>query len=139
MAKYLGKNTVITWTVSGTTTDLSGSSRSFEIDESGSTVDVTTRDSTTKEELTDDLLTERSVKLSGLDTSGAAPDWDSTDLEIGDSGTISWYPEGNTTGKRKRSATARVKSRKFGSPYDGAATWEIDWVLTSNITKSLVS
>lgn len=143
MAKYSGKLLKVEWLPTGGTAgtdeiDLSGSSRQFDVDETGNEVDVTTRDSTGKETLTDTALTERTAKLNGLDTTGA-PDWDDTDLDIGDTGTLIWYPEGESTGKRKRSATAIVTARKFGSPHDNAATWEISFKLNTAITRATVS
>jgi hypothetical protein len=66
------------------------------------------------------------LDTSGTPTAGvAAQAW--RKLNIGDSGTIVWYPEGNTSGYVKETMPAIVKSKTYTNPYDNVSTWKLEW------------
>lgn len=137
MPKYKGKELVVEWLPAGGTApadviDLSGSSREFSYSGEASDIDVTTRDSVGKEKLVDDAEYEGS--LNGLDTRGT-PDWEEA-IEVGDTGTLTWYPEGKGTGKRKRSVAASVSSVEFNSPHDNAAKWQLGFAFSGQPAKT---
>ena len=128
--KYKGTALAVNWLPStGGTIALHAESRTFETSESANTIDVTVRSDTAKSFLTD--FPAISVKMAGLDTAGtstggtAAQAWER--LNIGDAGTLIWYPEGNTAGYRKKTMPAIVKDKNMASPYDGAVTWDLSW------------
>jgi len=128
--KYKGTALYVDWLPStGGTIVLTAESRTFETTESANTIDVTVRSDTAKSFLTD--FPAISVKMAGLDTSGtatggtAAQNWER--LNIGDSGTLRWGPEGTATGYRKKTMPGIVKDKNMASPYDGAVTWDIGW------------
>jgi hypothetical protein len=138
MAKLHGKTMIVKFLPTGGTAPddeltISANSRTFEVDEQANEIDVTVREDVaagTKDYLTD--APDRTATLSGLDTDENAPDWD--EIEVGDTGTLSWYRRGIGTGKPKRAATVRCTSRKLGSPHDNANDWTIAFKLTSAVT-----
>lgn len=128
--KYRGSATIIDWLPStGGTINLSAESRTFEVNQQSNQIDVTVRSDTAKAFLTD--FPAISAKISGLDTSGTATGgtafqtWER--LNIGDSGTLRWGPEGTATGYRKMTMPAIVKTKNYNSPYDGAVQWDLEW------------
>lgn len=128
--KYRGSALYVDWLPStGGTVVLWAERRTFSEDQSANQIDVTVASDTAKAFLSD--FPTISCTMGGLDTAGtstggtAAQMWER--LNIGDSGTLRWGPEGTATGYRKKSMPAIVKSRKFDSPYDGAVTWELAW------------
>ncbi len=56
---------------------------------------------------------------------------------VGVSAIIAWHPEGEGTGKRKRSVAAEVLKVDYKSPHDGPPTWEIEWSLNAAITRGV--
>lgn len=127
--KYRGTALRVDWIGTGGTTTLTAESRTFTVNQQSSQIDVTVRSDTAKAFLTD--FPAISATLAGLDTSGtpnggtAAQLW--RRLNIGDSGTIIWYPEGNTAGFVKESMPAIVKTKNYENPYDGVSTWQLEW------------
>lgn len=128
--KYKGTALYVDWLPSsGGTVVLTAESRTFETTESANLIDVTVRSDTAKNNLAD--FPSISAKMGGLDTAGtstggtAAQLWER--LNMGDSGTLRWGPEGTATGYRKKSMPALVKDKNSSSPYDGAVTWDLGW------------
>jgi hypothetical protein len=132
--KYLGYQAVMIWiTAAGTPIDLTGTSRTFEWDEKGNSVDVSTRDdkvANTHQKLVD--TPDRTFKASGLDTTpSSSRKWRT--ISVGDTGQFLQYPLGSTgTGKPFEVASAIIQNRSFKSPFDNAATWDLDGDLTSD-------
>lgn len=128
--KYKGSALYMDWLPSaGGTVVLWAERRSFSVDETANQIDVTTASDTAKSFLTD--FPAIKCTAGGLDTTGTvtggtpAQFWDR--LNIGDTGTVRWGPEGTVTGYRKRSMPGILSSKKFDSPYDNAATWELSF------------
>lgn len=81
--------------------------------------------------------------LDGVDTAGSLVDVPAlkpptTAGAPATTGTLDWYPEGNTTGKRKKSATAMIENYEWASPYDDVPTFTLSGSITSAITHSTV-
>lgn len=133
--KYHGKDLLIFWIPTGSAAiNLSGSSRSVEIDEKSSSIDVSTRDdlvANQRQKLAD--IPDRTWNAGGLDTTpGTSRLWRT--IAPGDTGSLLMYPLGSTgTGKPVETATGIVNGRNFSSPHDNAATWKLDGELTSAI------
>jgi hypothetical protein len=127
--KYRGTALRVDWIGAGGTTTLTAESRTFEVNQQSNQIDVTVRSDTAKAFLTD--FPAISATMEGLDTSGtptagvAAQMW--RRLNIGDLGTIVWYPEGNTAGYVKETMPAIVKSKTYANPYDNVSTWKLEW------------
>lgn len=136
--KYSGKELVVHWLSGGGTVDLTADSRTFEYNEEASEIDVTTRENAVNDE--QDFLggpTGRTWQYSALDTRGTNQAW--AQLDINDTGTLMWYPEGTASGKRKESALVLLRQRQYQSPYNDAVTVTMGGRLTSAITKTTVS
>lgn len=138
--KLLGKFLVVEWLKDGDLTPISiaTKSRNFKVSQKGNDIDVSVREDIAagqKDKLTD--APDRTAELSGLDTDVNAPDWEG--VEIGDTGTLTWYRRGKTTGKPSRSCTAVVTQSDFGSPHDNANDWTIGWDIRSTIATGTVS
>lgn len=131
--KYHGRATAVFWKeTGGSFVDLSGSSRQFATTQAGQSIDVSTRDdknADTRQKLVD--TPERGATLGGLDTTPhASRVWH--DIEIGETGTLLWYPLGTSgTGKPYEYADATVTKSDYASPYDNAATWDLAWEFNS--------
>jgi predicted secreted protein len=127
--KYRGTALRVDWIAAQGTVTLTAESRTFEVNQQANQIDVTVRSDTAKAFLTD--FPAISVSMEGLDTSGtptggtAAQMW--RRLNIGDSGTLVWYPEGNTSGYVKETMPAIVKSKTYGNPYENVSTWKLEW------------
>ncbi len=128
--KYRGTALLVNWlTPAGGTVTLTAESRTFSVNQQANQIDVTVRSDTAKAFLTD--FPAISLSMEGLDTAGtstggtAAQLWDR--LNIGDLGTVVWYPEGNTAGYRKETMPAIVKTKGQEFPYDGVSTWKLEW------------
>lgn len=111
----------------GGTVDIYTESRTFEVNEQASTIDVTVRGDTGKANLTD--VPDITIKCGGLDyeagTTSPTPEWDR--IEQGMRGTVEWAPEGTATGRRKRSLKCIVKTKSHTSPYDNVAEWTLEF------------
>ncbi len=57
---------------------------------------------------------DRTAELSGLDTDENTPDWEA--LEIGDTGTLTWYRRGKVTGRPLRTCSATVSGKRLRQP-----------------------
>lgn len=138
--KLLGKYLAIDCTPSGgSLLTMQTYSRNFTVKEGAKDIDVTVRDDVLNN--LEDIqagVPSREITVSGLDSDEATPDWEAG-LEVGDSVTLVWYRQGKTTGKPKRTCTARVTGKDFGSPHDGANDWTITFKATSAITSGTVS
>jgi len=136
--KYLGYNAVLIWIKSdGTPVDLTGSSRDFEWDEKGNSIDVSTRDdklANTHQKLVD--TPDRTFSASGLDTTPSSSRKWRTQISIGDTGQFLMYPLGSVgTGKPFEVASGIIQNRNFKTVHDNAATWKIDGDLTSDFAQ----
>lgn len=128
--KYHGKDTVILYAAAvdtAPTINLSGSSRTIEIQEQGQEQDTTTRD---------DLLeggssaqpgaTNRTINLQGLDTTPAASrTWH--DVKVGDAGRVAVYPHGLGASKPYEIGNVVATNRNYSSPHDNAASYQVQW------------
>lgn len=129
--KYHGGKTRILWAPtidSAPTIDLSGSSRTIEVQESGNQIDVSTRDDF-DEGGTSYLSSppERTINLQGLDTT---PDSSRTwnDIDVMDQGTVAVYPEGSAgTGKAFWQGNATVTNKNYSSPHDNGANYQLQF------------
>lgn len=130
--KYRGTALVVHWLPAapvGGTVVLTAESRTFEVNAQANQIDVTVRSDTAKAFLTD--YPAISVTMDGLDTSGTSTGGTPAQmwrrLNIGDSGTLVWYDEGNVAGYRKEQMPAIVKTQNYSNPYDGVSTWRLEW------------
>lgn len=129
--KYKGSALYVHWVdaTSGGTTVLWAERRSFSVDETANQIDVTVASDTAKAFLAD--FPAIKCTMAGLDTAGTvnggtvAQLWDR--LNIGNTGTVVWGPEGTVSGYRKKFMPGIVSGKKFDSPYDGAVTWELSF------------
>lgn len=139
--KYHGKTTKILWSDGYNTSpsvDLSGTSRTIGVQESGNTQDVSTRDDFL-ENGTSTLATppERTINAQGLDTK---PDttrpW--ADINVSDEGTVAVYPYGDEDGYPYWIGNAVVTNRNYESPHDNAATWQVQFRVNGAWTDGVV-
>lgn len=133
--KLLGKHLIVAWLKDGESEPLSlaTKSRNFKVSQKGNSIDTSVREDILagqKDKQAD--APDRTAELGGLDTDVNAPDWE--EVEVGDTGTLTWYRRTAAEGRPKRSATAVVTGSDFGSPHDGPNDWTITWDLTSAIT-----
>lgn len=134
--KYLGSAALMFWIpTGGAAIDLTGASRTFEWDEKGATIDVSTRDdkqANAKAKLAD--APDRTFSASGLDTTpGSSRAWRT--INIGDTGRMLMYPLGSVGTKPFEFADGVISGRNFSSPYDNAATWKLDGELSTAFTQ----
>jgi hypothetical protein len=137
--KYLGYQAYMFWIpTGGPAIDLTGASRTFEWDEKGNSIDVSTRDdkqANSKAKLVD--TPDRTFSASGLDTTPTASrKWRT--INIGDIGVMLMYPLGSAAGAPFEFANGIIQNRNFNTPYDNAATWKLDGELTSAFTAGVV-
>lgn len=142
-AKLLGKYLVVDWLPDGGTAPddlvtLTVYSRNFALKQASKDIDVTVRQDVLDN--TEDILAgvpTRDVTISGLDSDEDTPDWDQ--IEIGDSGTLTWYRRGKASGKPRKSMTARCTGGgDLTSPHDNANDWSLTFKGTSAITTDVV-
>jgi hypothetical protein len=139
--KYTGKNLKMDWVhSSGGTVSLDATTRTFEVTEQASEVDLSTRDdAAANSSFVLPGIPKRTAKAGGLSNSGGTtPQWDVAETQISQGGTIFWYSQGNTSGKPKRQAAATILNRSNSSPYDGGEEWTLDFTFTSDITRGTV-
>lgn len=129
--KYHGKNTVVLYAATvnvAPTINLSGTSRSVEVDEQANEIDVSTRDDFL-EDATQFLTGPpgRTVQLQGMDTTPHnTRTWASVDL--GDAGRVAVYPLGSSpTGLPYEIGNVKCIGSKYSSPHDNGANWTINW------------
>ena len=133
--KTHGKLTAIFWKeTGGSFVDLSGSSRQVTVSESSSEIDTTTRDdmiANTTSQLAGPPS--RTVTLNGLDTTPAnSRTWH--DSALGDTGTLLMYPLGTGSSKPYEYADGVLLEQTYESPFDGPATWSLNWRLNTDLT-----
>lgn len=135
--KYHGKLTAVFWKeTGGSFVNISGASRQFSVPQQANEIDVSTRDDK-NEDATQYLVDTpgRTATLAGLDTTPqASRTWE--DIDIGDTGTLLWYPLGTGASKPYRFADGVVTQSQYDSPHDNAATWNLAWRLNTAITKA---
>lgn len=140
--KQHGKDLIVEWLPDGGTApadvlSIATKSRNFQVRQQGNSQDTSVREDIAAG-ASDSVAgaPTRNATLSGLDPAEDDPDWES--LEIDDTGTLTWYRRGKTTGMPLKTAPARVSSSEFGSPHDNANTWSLEWQLTGPITTDTV-
>ena len=129
--KYHGKAAVLLYAAAfdtAPTVDLSGSSRTIEVDESGQEQDVSTRDDKVANGtayLAD--APQRAVNLDGLDTTPSnTRTWHN--VKVADSGRVAVYPLGSSpTGLPYEIGNAVCTKRNLSSPHDNAAKYQLSW------------
>ena len=129
--KYHAKQTVLMYAATagvGPTIDLSGSSRTIEVDEAGNEIDVSTRDDFLADAtayLTNPAA--RSINFQGLDTTPHSSRTWST-IDVSDAGRVAVYPLGSTpTGLPYEIGNVICTGSKYSSPHDNAANWTVTW------------
>ena len=60
-------------------------------------------------------------------------------LAPGTTGTMDIFPEGNSSGQRKVSFIAIIKSRSLAMPYDDLATLSVSFEISGAVTESTVA
>lgn len=128
MAKYTGEDLVITFKG----TDVSGAGRALEVTEEATEVDVTTYGSLDMEYLVTKKK-ERTASFTVLDDAGATTTEEM--FEVGTQGTLTYSPEGTSTGKRKRTVQALVLRSRKSFPHDDVVQFAVDFRLTGAIAK----
>jgi hypothetical protein len=131
--KYHGKNSALIYKkTGGSAVDLSGSSRSIELDEQASEIDVSTRDdAVANSEAVLTGIPKRKLDIEGLDTTPqASRTWH--DIALGDVGVACVYPNGTGSGAYYESMNVTALGSNYKSPHDGPATWKVSWKVTSD-------
>lgn len=129
--KYRGQGTVLLYAAAvdaAPTIDLSGSSRTIEVQEQGNEIDTTTRDDLVAGG-TSSLASSpsRTINLQGLDTTPkASRTWHN--VKVGDLGRVAVYPLGSSpSGLPYEIGNVVATNRNYASPHDNAATWQVQW------------
>ena len=108
------------------TVDLTGDSRTVQVQEQAQRLDVTTRGDSAKRFLNE--TPEITVTINGLDGTGSgSANWLWDTFNSGDSGTLVWGPDGTASSYRKKSLAVRLNTKSFNSPYDNAVEWTHEW------------
>lgn len=130
MAKYTGTNMVIKFG----TTNVSGQGRNLEVSQTTDEIDVTTYGSTDKEFILG--KTEREGTLEVLDD--AASSAIRQVLGVGSIGSLTWFPQGTTSGLPKLScATVLVREQNLAYPYDDAVTASVTLRLSGPVVEAV--
>lgn len=136
MAKYSGKNLKITWTpTSQSLADISGKYRSFDINETVKLAQTTSQESTYEEYVPINIIDSK-VSYQALDTDDEVNPFSL--VKAGQTGTLVWYPNGQSSGRPRRTASAIVQSRKVNFPYDNAVVLNTEFQLTGIVTEDSV-
>lgn len=120
------------------TVDLSGTSRTIEVDEQGSEQDTSTRE---------DLLLNatsylsgppgRTVNLDGLDTRPVSSrTWHN--VKVGDQGRVAVYPYGMSASSPYEIGNVTCTARNYNSPHDNAAKYTVKWRVNGAWTEGTV-
>lgn len=117
----------------GTRTKISGPSRTWELTRQASSIDAAHRDNPSFKL---GATPEKSMTLAGLDVAGGAF---AAALEEDDIGVIEDFPEGEVVGKRVLEYDVRVNQVTLGSEIGAAATWSVQFDITSTIVPGTVS
>ncbi len=131
MAHYRGKLVEVDFD----SVDVSGDGRSVSYEETADTLDDTVYGADNRTKLAS--LLDGTGSLEALDVTGAwAAAWQG--LSPGTTGTMDIYPEGNTSGMRKVSFVAIIKSRSLAMPYDDLATLSVSFEISGAVTETTV-
>lgn len=140
--KYNGKTTVVLYAATintAPTIDLSGTSRTVEIDEAGQEQDVSTRDD--KMENGTAYISDapqRTINVDGLDTTPvAARTWHN--IAVSDAGRIAVYPYGTAAGSPYEIGNVVNTKRNYNSPHDNAAKWQLSFRVNGAWTNGTTS
>lgn len=132
MAKYTGDLLVIKFG----TLDVSGQARSLEINQSVDEIDVTTYGSSDREYITG--MGDRTASLEILDDDTSSLVRNA--LRVGQSGSLSWWPQGTASGKPAFSVgTAVVTEQNASFPYDDAVQYSQTIRLSGAVTEGTVA
>ena len=114
---------------------IQGDGRSISYEESADILDDTTYGDTNRTKQAG--LLDGSGSFEALDSTG---DWSAAweAIDPGQSATMDIYPEGNTSLNRKVSFTAVIASRSISFPYDGLATFSMNFEISGAVTESTV-
>lgn len=139
--KYAGKDTVLMYAAAintNPTIDLSGTSRTIEVQEQGNEIDTTTRDDML-EGGTSSIATppSRSINAQGLDTTPTSSrKW--KDVKVGDFGRVAVYPYGTTPTYPYWIGNVVATNRNYNSAHDNGATWQLNWKVNGAWTDGTV-
>lgn len=139
--KYRGQQTVMLYAAAentAPTVDLSGTSRTIEVQEQGNEIDTTTRDDLVAGGQSS-LATSpaRTINAQGLDTTPTASrTWHG--IAVGDLGRTAVYPYGTATGAVYEIGNVVCTTRHYNSPHDGAATWQLNFKVNGAWTNGVV-
>lgn len=115
--------------------DISGDGRSVSFEESADALDASARGMDAREKIPG--LTDASGSFEAIDTTGAwSAAWQA--IKPGTSDVLEVYPEGNTSGNRKISATAIITGRTLNVPYDDIATLSVSFDVSGDVTEDTV-
>jgi len=134
MARYTGKNLVVSWVYSRGTVSLNGDFRSFKTNESVDTADKSAGADTHRSFVP--TLRDTTASLEFLDTTGSSgtAQWAAT--EPGTEGTVVWSPQGTASGAPKYSAAAFIESRDRSMPYDDVVSVTVEFHIQAEPTAS---
>ena len=140
--KYRGQVTVMLYAAAintAPTIDLSGSSRTIEIQEQGNEIDTTTRDDLV-EGGQSSLATSpaRTLNLQGLDTLLPSANRPWANIQVGDTGRVAVYPMGTTTGDPYQIGNCVCTNRNFSSPHDNAPNYQLQFKINGAFTTGTV-
>jgi hypothetical protein len=126
--RYTGKNLVVEWKKgAGPAVALTADGRSFEFTHDQETADGTAGADEYRVELKTVKMASASMELL-MNSSAAWVD----DLQLGDEGELTWYPEGKTAGKPVWGMSALVKKMSQSLPYDDVAKFSLEWANTGS-------
>lgn len=132
MAKYSGKDLEVTY--DGTA--IEGYAQELNVPESQPAIE-TTSFGEADETYIASAVTGRKASLTALDDSTPA---NLHDVCVpGTSATLEWYPQGNSTGKPKKSAEAIVTDRNITYPVKDTVKLTVEFQLTGAVTESTVA
>jgi hypothetical protein len=140
--KYRGQTTVLMYAPAidtAPTVDLSGTSRTIEVQEQGNEIDTTTRDDLV-EGGQSSLATSpsRTINAQGLDTTpDASRKWHA--ISVGDLGRAAVYPMGKSVGDPYEIGNVVVTNRNYSSPHDNAPTWQLNFKVNGAWTPGVVA
>jgi hypothetical protein len=129
--KYRGQQTVLMYAPAidtAPTVDLSGASRTIEIQEQGNEIDTTTRDDLVEGGQSSLASSpSRTINAQGLDTTpGNSRKWHA--LKVGDLGRAAVYPLGSSpSGLPYEIGNVTVTNRNYSSPHDNAPNWQLNF------------
>lgn len=131
MAKYTGNSMELTYAGTTITANLL---RSVTINESGEVFESTGAGDTNKTYLTGKI--DGTVQIEAWDDSTTSTIFDVFAPNTSD--TLDFYPQGNSSGKPKRSMTAIVTARNRGVEHNGVVPVSISLQISGAITDSTV-